>query len=203
MSLSLFKERSVIIAVLMTIVIFMVDLLSPLWYQTWVLYLVPLFFMYQSAKRPYVLSVIITLLVAARLFLSPSDSELLIQSAANRMTGIFGGWGVSVLLMQFKRLHSSLLLARNDLEKRVVDRTAELSQANLSLQKEIEERVKAAGVLLKNELRLRRAEEVASIGNWEIVMDDKIVYASNGASIIYGLENRELEHIRRAENSTS
>jgi PAS domain S-box-containing protein/putative nucleotidyltransferase with HDIG domain len=191
MSLNLYKDKTIFIAVLMTIVIFIADIFSPLWYQTWVLYLIPLFFIYQSAKRPAVLSAIITVLVVARLFIFPSDSTPLLHAAANRITGIFGGWGVSFLLMRFKRLNISLLQARNDLEKRVQDRTAELYQTNVFLQKEIEERAKAGEVLIKSERRLRRAEEVANIGNWEIRMDGKIVYASDGAKSIYGIERSE------------
>ena len=193
MLLSLYRDKTILLAVLTTIVIFIADIFSPLWYQTWVLYLIPLFFMYQAAKRPAVLSAIITVLVVARLFIFPSDSTPLLHAAANRITGIFGGWGVSFLLMQFKRLNISLLQARNDLEKRVQDRTAELYQTNVFLQKEIEERTKADEVLIKSERRLRRAEEVANIGNWEIRMDDKIVYASDGAKNIYGVEGSEWE----------
>jgi PAS domain S-box-containing protein len=191
MSLSLNKDQSTIIAVLITIVIFIIDFFSPLWYEAWLLYLIPLFFMYQSAKRPYLLSVIIMMLTAARLLVSSSDSALLMHAAANRITGICGGWGVSVLLMQFKRLNMSLMLARNDLEKRVADRTAALSQSNLSLEKEIRDRLRAEDILLKSERRLSRAEEVAGSGNWEIHLDDNIVYASNGAKIIFGLEGRK------------
>lgn len=126
----------------MTTAIFMVDLFAPLWYDVWVLYLIPLFFMYQSAKRPYVYSAIVTLLIAAGLLVSPSDSTSLMHASANRVTGISGGWAVSFLLMQLKRLQVSLLKARTELEKRVEDRTAELSQANRSLQEDIAERKK-------------------------------------------------------------
>src|SRR6202142_3588931 len=191
MSLSPYKNNTIFIAVLTTIVIFIADIFSPLWYQTWVLYLIPLFFMYRSAKRPAVLSTIITVLVVARLLIFPSDGTPLLHAAANRITGIFGGWGVSLLLMQFKRLNISLLQARNDLDKLVQDRTAELSEANLILQKEMEERVKADEVLITSERRLSRAEEVANIGNWEIRMADKIVYASDVARSIYGIEGTE------------
>ena len=190
---SLYRDKTILIAVFTTVVIFMADIFSPLWYQAWVLYLIPLFLMYESAKRPAVLSGIITLLVVARLFFPSSDSTPLLHAAANRIAGIFGGWGVSFLLMRFKRLNVLLLHARDDLEKRVQDRTAELSQSNLFLHKEIEERTKAEEVLIKSEQRLRRAEEVANIGNWEIRVDDKIVYASDGAKNIYGLDGREWE----------
>ena len=102
MLLALNKDKNLTIAVLMTIVIFMADLFSPLWYQIRVLYIIPLFFMYQSAKRPCVFSVVITLLVATRLSLSLSDSTPLMHDTVTRITGIFGRRGVSVLLMRFR-----------------------------------------------------------------------------------------------------
>jgi diguanylate cyclase (GGDEF)-like protein/PAS domain S-box-containing protein len=114
MSLSLFKEKDVTIAVLMTTAIFMADLLTPLWYDVWVFYLVPLFFMYRSARRPYLFSAVVTLLIVTGLFLSHSDSTPLMHSAVNRITGILGGWGVSLLLMRLKHLHVSLLQSHEE-----------------------------------------------------------------------------------------
>ncbi len=121
MLLSLSKKRKdVAIALLMSAAIFMVDLLTPLWYDAWVLYLVPLFFMFRSVKRPYTYSLVVTLLIVTGLFLHP-NSTILMQSAVNRITGIFGGWGVSVLLMRLKHLHVSMLQSHNELEKRLTD----------------------------------------------------------------------------------
>ncbi len=121
MSLSLSKKRKdVAIALFISAVIFMFDLLTPLWYNAWVLYLVPLFFMFRSMKRPYTYSLVVTLLIVTALYLHP-DSTILMQSALNRITGIFGGWGVSVLLMKLKQLHVSMLQSHNELEKRLTD----------------------------------------------------------------------------------
>ncbi len=121
MSLSLSKKRKdVAIALFISAAIFMFDLLTPLWYDAWVLYLVPLFFMFRSMKRPYTYSLVVTLLIVTALYLHP-DSTILMQSALNRITGIFGGWGVSVLLMRLKQLHVSMLQSHNELEKRLTD----------------------------------------------------------------------------------
>ncbi len=110
----LFKEKVVGIAVFMTAAIFMVDLLTPLWYNVWVLYLIPMFFMYRSAKQPYLFSVVITLLIVAGMFISPFNSTPLMHSVANRLTGIFGVWGVSVLLMRIRQLNASQLQSHED-----------------------------------------------------------------------------------------
>jgi two-component system, cell cycle sensor histidine kinase and response regulator CckA len=45
--------------------------------------------------------------------------------------------------------------------------------------------------LLESERRLHKAEEVSHIGNWEFLVDENIVHASNGAKIIYGFEGSE------------
>ncbi len=139
----------------MTIVICTIDLLTPLWYDVWVLYLLPLFFVFQSAKRPYVYSVIVTLLIAAGMFIPYSDSIPLLHAAANRITGIFGVWGVSILLMQLKRLQTSQLQMNNELEKHVGERTTQLAQANTSLKREIDERLQAEEALRKSEMKYK------------------------------------------------
>ena len=94
---------------LITVAICTLDLLAPLWYDLWVLYFIPLCLIFQSAKRPYRFSTIVTVLIAGCLFFHPPDSTPFMHAAADRITGIFGGWGVSFLLMRLKRLQSSHL----------------------------------------------------------------------------------------------
>ncbi len=61
----------------------------------------------------------------------------------------------------------------------------------LTLCRNITDRKRAEEVLLKSERRLRRAEEVANFGNWELLLDEQVILGSDGARIIYGLEGKE------------
>jgi len=139
----------------MSAVIFVSDILTPLWYDVWILYLIPPFFMYQFAKQPYACSAVVILFVVAGSFLSPSNNTPLTHSLINRLTGILGGWGVSFLLMQIRHLQVSLLQNQNELKKRVEDKTAELSQANSALQQDIAERKRIEEELRDSEERYR------------------------------------------------
>jgi PAS domain S-box-containing protein len=155
MLFKLIINNKIIVAVIMTIIISITDLLAPLWYDVWVLFLIPLFFMFHSAKRPYIYSVIVTLLIVVGMFYPHPDSTSLMHAALNRITGIFGGWGVSVLLMRLKRLQVAQKKASDELEKRVEDRGVELSQANSSLEKKNEQRILAEESLRVSENLLR------------------------------------------------
>jgi signal transduction histidine kinase len=197
-------DKRLFIAALLSLAIFMVDVTGPLAYQAWPLYLIPLFFAYQSAKRPYIFSVIVALLVIAPLYPLPADAMLLLPDKenifpdianrilpefvnriipdianrillslsgplspdlANRINGILVICGVSVLLTQFRHLNICLLQARNDLEMRVKDRTAELCRINLSLTRQIDERINAEEEIrrLNEELERRVKERTAEL----------------------------------------
>ncbi len=205
MSYRLCTDKRLFIAALLSLAIFMTDITGPLWNEIWPLYLIPLFFIYQSAKRPYIFSLIITLFVAAPAFPFPAGGMLLLPDTANRIlpdianrilpdfvnrilpdiansilhgisnpilpdianrvNGILVICGVSVLLMQFRRLNISLLQARNDLEMRVKDRTAELCRINLSLARQVDERINAEEEIrrLNEELERRVKERTAEL----------------------------------------
>ncbi len=139
----------------MTMMICLVDFLAPLWYDVWVLYLLPLFFMFQTAKRPYIFSTIVTLLIVAGLLVSHSDGTQLTHAATNRFTGILAGWGVSFLLMQLKRLQVAQIQASDELQSRVEERTSELSQTNDSLRKINDELIQAEEALRVSEKKYR------------------------------------------------
>jgi signal transduction histidine kinase len=98
-----------------------------------------------------------------------------------------GGHGAGILLeeiTEMKRYQQSL-------EEQVRFRTAALVKTNDALQKEIGEHKAAEEALVKNDNRLKRAEEVANFGNWEFHLDTSRVILSDGARALYGLDECE------------
>ncbi len=61
----------------------------------------------------------------------------------------------------------------------------------LSIGTDITNRKLADEILIRNARLLLRAEELAKIGNWEFLLDENRVHASEGARAIYGLKTRE------------
>lgn len=76
------------------------------------------------------------------------------------------------LWLENRRQHDDLLHARNALERRVDERTAELRAANVRLEAEIEERKRAESMVrrLNEELELRVRDRTAQLeaANWEL-----------------------------------
>jgi PAS domain S-box-containing protein len=72
-------------------------------------------------------------------------------------------------------------------------------QSILTVTRDINERIRAELKLKESEDRLARAEKVAKIGNWKLMLDTKELISSAGANFIYGIENRKLllEDIQR------
>jgi signal transduction histidine kinase len=58
--------------------------------------------------------------------------------------------------------------------------------------RDVTERKISAEALQESEYRLARAEKVAKIGNWKLMVDTKQIISSPGARIIYGVDNKEM-----------
>ncbi|TMA89021.1 MAG: DUF4118 domain-containing protein [Deltaproteobacteria bacterium] len=67
-----------------------------------------------------------------------------------------------------RRAKESLRQARDELETKVQERTAELRRINDELRAEIAERKNAEGALLSSEARLKQAQPVAHLGSYEV-----------------------------------
>jgi PAS domain S-box-containing protein len=89
--------------------------------------------------------------------------------------GTVGGLiGTIIDITERKAMWQELVKARQDLEKRVLERTEELERANESLRREAAEHMRDEAALRESEENLARAQQIAHVGiwNWDIEKDD-------------------------------
>jgi len=72
----------------------------------------------------------------------------------------------------------------------------DIRQLNLMMDSvwKIVQRKKTEEAITMSEARLRRAELASRSGNWELHLDSQIVYASEGARIVYGLNKNQVDY---------
>ena len=72
----------------------------------------------------------------------------------------------------------------------------DIRQLNLMMDSvwKIVQRKKTEEAITMSEARLRRAELASRSGNWELHLDSQIVYASEGARMVYGLNKNQVDY---------
>ncbi len=95
-----------------------------------------------------------------------------------------------------KRAEAALQKARDELEERIEERTAELQQANEWLKREIEERRQAEALLRNNEDKYRTLVEASPDAVFMTDLEGHVTFASRRAAELYGSENVDELHGR-------
>jgi PAS domain S-box-containing protein len=94
--------------------------------------------------------------------------ELMSEEVPRLVMFLFSGSLISLMGGAQRRAKESLRQARDDLELKVQERTAELQRVNRELQAEITERKEAEQALLSSEAQLKQAQAIAHMGSYEI-----------------------------------
>ena len=86
---------------------------------------------------------------------------------------------------------TELITYREHLEELVKRRTSQLEKANLDLKKEIDEHTGVENRLLRSEDMLKRSQEIANLGSWELDLENNTLTWSDEVYRIFGLKPQE------------
>src|SRR3984957_11436308 len=101
--------------------------------------------------------------------------------------------GYDLVFLIFALLMTGVRRARNDLEVRVTERTAELTRANEDLSREIAERKRAEEKLRQTEAYLAEAQRLSHVGSWAWSAATKdLLHVSEEWRRIYGIAEDEV-----------
>src|SRR5258705_3289405 len=109
-----------------------------------------------------------TLASGAVIYLFLLHPQELISEETRLVILLFSGSLISLMGGSQRRAKESLREARDELELKVQERTAELQRVNRELQAEITERKEAEQALLSSEAQLEQAQGLAHLGSYEI-----------------------------------
>ena len=121
----------------LTTAIFLLDLCFPLGFAIGMLYLVPIWFTLRLPWRPLglVQASLCTLFILAGFYWSPPGPVPM--DVVNRAISVAALWGVTLLGLRRQQAEDALLTARNALERRVQEGTADLTHTNQELQGQV------------------------------------------------------------------
>src|SRR5215510_10067873 len=151
-----------LVAVL-TVVIFLFDVLTPRGLTNQVLYVIPLLISFLSPviMLPLVVASVCSILTVAGIFLSPDVFNIpLWVVVSNRMFSLVIIWRPVLFFHQRRRHEDQLTRMNEDLERRVRERTRDLASVNRALVAEVSERMHTERMLdaSRHELRSLAAE---------------------------------------------
>ena len=133
--------------------------------------------------------------------LTSLDDELLAIEAAQRGAQDYlvkghvdGNLLIRSILYAMERKHAeeALRRAHDEMEQRVMERTAQLSLSYDLLLKEIEERKHAEKALQKSEFRYRTIVEMTNEGIWSLDRDFRIVFINKKGAEMLGYRSEEM-----------
>ena len=100
-------------------------------------------------------------------------------------------WLLSYASIKRKLAEVALHKAHDELEIKVEERTADLTEANVLLNQEIKEHKQTEEALKESERRLSKAQRIAHIGNWELNLITNELFWSDEVYRLFGLKPQQ------------
>ncbi len=187
------QQMKLAVSIAISIAIFILDILTPLGYAVYLLYVIPLFIAVSATRSIYipVYSMVYTILTISSYFLSAPAGDPG-RASVNRTMGIFALWLISFLLGKSKKATEALDRANEELEIRVEERTSELMHVNAVLEAEIAEHKQTEERLRQLALQNRMILESAGEGVIGLDMDGNHTFVNPAAAKMLGYGVDEL-----------
>lgn len=179
--------RTGILAALLTVLVFIVDLQIPLGVAGGVPYVavVLLGWWFPRKRHIFYLAVIGSALTIAGYYASP-EGGIPWMVVTNRFLALFAIWVTAGLLNLAKAATERVNRAYDNLEERVEKRTRQLAN-------EVKEHRRAEAALRESEARLSEAQRIAKLGNWTWNIENDEEWWSAEIYRIFGLKPHQFE----------
>jgi hypothetical protein len=126
--------------------VFLVEILMPLGFTPWLLFVIPLGLTYWAPYlyTPVIIATACTILVVCGYFLSPAGVHTPV-AMTNRVFGTVTFWVLGYLILRYKILGNRLSQLTLTLASELKERTRDLGLAVAALQQEMQDRILTAG----------------------------------------------------------
>jgi len=143
---------------------------------------------------PSILCCILSLFAYDYYFLTPLHTfSFAIEVVPIVLVFLFVGVTISYLSASLRKRTAEAVSYRGHLEELVKARTAELEKVNLDMTREIAERKETEQALKESEERLKRSQEIAHLGSWELDLINNVLTWSDEIYRIFGQKPQEFE----------
>jgi PAS domain S-box-containing protein len=188
----LFEASAVLI---LTVGIFILDMLTPLGWAVWLLYLIPLTLMLQSSfvRDPYYFSAVATILTAVGWWVSPPGGQDSMEALTNRLMGVGVMWVFTWMMVRQKRARAELVGVEAARSKAETLRDAAVTARELaeaSLTGAVRRETQVTRELLVNSLRLEGIVQSAMDAILTIDDQQHVLLFNEAAERMFGCSSK-------------
>lgn len=176
----------------LTTAIFLLDLFLPLG-SLWMLYILAICFTLRLHWQRLSLAhaSLCTLLILAGFFYWSPTGQVNMDMV-NRSVGVVTLWGITLLGLHRQLIETALMVARNELERRVREGVADLEHTNQELERRDQERLRTEEALRESREQFSSAFQDAAIGMALVGTDGQWLQVNRALCEIVGYTKQEM-----------